>query len=317
MFMHRFFRIIAPFIALCATSAAFGQQPDFKVTLLGTGSPPPLLKRFGPAVLVQAGKETLLFDCGRGCTQRLAQAGVKLGGVDALFITHLHSDHIVGIPDLWLTGWLDSPFGARTQPLKVWGPAGTRAMMENMQKTFQWDIDTRVADQNLSRAAAGVNATDMAAGVIYERNGVKVSAIEVDHGDLIKPAFGFRIDYDGRSVVVSGDTRFNENLIKHASGVDLLVHQVAMAKDELLAKSERVRTILAHHTKPGEAGTVFTRAKPKLAVYYHFVLQGDASVPAPTEKEVEEATRVTYAGPLVLGEDMMVFAIGRDGVTRQ
>ena len=90
-----------------------------------------------------------------------------------------------------------------------------------------------------------------------------------------------------------------------------------MAKEELLAKSERVRTILAHHTKPQEAGSVFARAKPKLAVYYHFVLQGDPAVPAPTEKDVEDATRSTYAGPLVLGEDMMVFVIGKDGVTKQ
>jgi len=117
--------------------------------------------------------------------------------------------------------------------------------------------------------------------------------------------------------VVSGDTRPSENLIRHATGVDLLIHQVAMAKEELLAKSERVRTILAHHTKPNEAGSVFTRAKPRLAVYYHINLQGDPAVPAPTEKDVEEATRTTYAGPLVLGEDMMVFIIGKDGVTKQ
>src|SRR5436305_13924682 len=124
--------VIAFALAVCTCVAA--AQSDFKVTLLGTGSPPPTLKRFGPSVLVQAGKETLLFDCGRGCTQRLMQSNVRLGSVDALLLTHLHSDHVVGIPDLWLTGWLDSPFGQRTTPLRVAGPAGTKSLMDNLRK---------------------------------------------------------------------------------------------------------------------------------------------------------------------------------------
>jgi ribonuclease Z len=117
---------------------------------------------------------------------------------------------------------------------------------------------------------------------VYDRDGVKVTAFEVDHGPLIKPAFGYRVDFGGRSVTVSGDTRFNENLIKHATGTDLLIHQVAAVREELL-KNPVYQVILDHHTKPEEAGVVFTRAKPKLAVYYHFVLLGTPQVPPLTE----------------------------------
>ena len=104
---------------LTVAGAAFAQTPpqaaadEFRVTLLGTGSPAPLMRRFGPGVLVQAGGKTLLIDCGRGTTQRLMQSGLRLGQVDALFLTHLHSDHVVGIPDLWLTGWLEAAYAQR------------------------------------------------------------------------------------------------------------------------------------------------------------------------------------------------------------
>src|SRR5262249_53895687 len=150
---------------------------------------------------------------------------------------------------------------------------------------------------------------------VYEQNGVKVTAFEVDHGPVLKPAYGYRIDYDGRSVVLSGDTRFSENLIKFASGVDLLIHQVAMANNELLQASIDVQTIIAHHTKPEEAGLVFARSKPKLAVYYHFSLQGTPQFPAPTEDDVVQKTRTTYSGPLVTSEDLMSFNVDKTGVT--
>lgn len=291
------------------------QAPDFKVTVLGSGSPFPSVVRFGPSVLVQAGKETLLIDAGRGAAQRLWQAGVTLASLDAVFITHLHSDHVVGLPDLWLTGWLVGPYGRRATPFRVWGPAGTRGLMDGLQKAYGWDIDTRIKDQALPPQGVAIEATEFTEGVIYERNGVKVAAFEVDHGPLIKPAFGFRVDYDGRAVAVSGDTRFNENLIRRAAGVDLLIHQVAAARPGLVEKSEAVRKVLDHHTQPEQAGVVFSRVKPKLAAYYHFVFQGSPEFPAPNEQDVFDMTRKTYAGPLVLSEDLMAFVIGRDGVT--
>ncbi len=155
--------------------------------------------------------------------------------------------------------------------------------------------------------------TEFEEGVVFEKNGVKVTSFQVDHGDLINPAFGFRIDYGGRSVVISGDTRLNENLIKHATGVDLLIHQVAAASPALL-KIPVFKVIMAHHTSPEEAGVVFSRTKPKLAVYYHFVLLGTPKIPPLKEQDVIDLTRKTYSGPLRIGEDLTAFVIGEDEV---
>ena len=314
--------VLALFAMLCLSTAtaqvsALGAvAPDeFRVTLLGTGSPAPVMRRFGPGVLVQAGGKTLLIDCGRGTTQRLMQSGLRLGQVDALFLTHLHSDHIVGIPDLWLTGWLEANYAQRKGPFVVYGPAGTQGMMDGLVKAYDWDIQARIADQDLKPANIRAVMSEFKPGVIYDQGGVKVTAIEVDHGELLKPAFGFRVDYDGRSVTISGDTRFSENLIDKGMGTDLLIHQVAAVQAALLA-SPVFKVILSHHTRPEEAGTVFNRVKPKLAVYYHFVLLGTPAIPAVTEKEVLEMTRKTYSGPLLIGEDLMAFRIEKGQVVQ-
>lgn len=290
-------------------------RDEFRVTLLGTGSPAPNMRRFGPGVLVQAGGKVLLIDCGRGVTQRLRQAGLKLGQVDALFITHLHSDHIVGIPDLWLTGWLEAEYAQRPGPFVVYGPVGTRQLMDGLTRAFDWDIQARIADQNLKPDVIRADVTEFQQGVIYDRDGVKVTAITVDHGELLNPAFGFRVDYGGRSVTVSGDTRFSENLISQASGSDLLIHQVAAVRPELL-KNPVIKVILAHHTKPDEAGVVFSRVKPRLAVFYHFVLLGMPGTPPVNEKDVFEQARQTYDGPLLIGEDLMAFRLDAGSVVQ-
>jgi ribonuclease Z len=282
---------------------------DFKVTLLGTGSPIPIIDRFGPSTLVEAGREKLLIDCGRGASIRLWQLHIPLGGVTAVFLTHLHSDHVVGISDVWLTGWLPPPFGHRTEPFRISGPTGTKEMMTNLEKAFQADIRYRTED-GITPQGVTVVATDIAQGVVYERNGVKVTAFEVDHATA-KPAFGYRIDYGGRSVVLSGDTRVSENLIRFSKGTDLLVHEVAWAKPELIDKSEAARIIIALHTTPEQAGIVFSRVKPKLAVYSHIVLfTTDPNVVEPTGADLLRLTRKTYAGPLELGEDLMTILIG-------
>ena len=131
-------------LALTALAPATAAGQEIKVTLLGTGSPPPVMNRFGPSILVEAGGGKFLFDAGRGALQRLAQLGVRWPDVDGLFLTHLHSDHVVGFPDLWLTGWLVGP--GRDRPLHVWGPRGTTKMMSHLEQAYEFDIRMRLYD---------------------------------------------------------------------------------------------------------------------------------------------------------------------------
>jgi ribonuclease Z len=153
-------------------------------------------------------------------------------------------------------------------------------------------------------------------GTVYDNDGVRVTAFEVDHGEHIKPAFGYCVDYDGRSVVISGDTRFSENLITHSADVDLIIHEVAAVRPELLADPQ-VKRVMEHHTSPQEVGTVFSCARPKLGVYTHLVLLARKEILALTPADLIEQTRETYDGPLEVGEDLMTFDIGREQVTMQ
>ena len=235
---------------------------DFRVTLLGTGVPTPRPDRFGPSTLVEVGNQRLLIDAGRGAAIRLYQVGVPMGSIDALLLTHYHSDHTSGIPDVWLTGWLQSHYGTRTKPLRVLGPVGAKELMSNLQKAYAADIKIRIADEKLPPEGAEMEVKEFNSdGAVYKKNGVTVIAFEVDHGDVIKPAYGYRIEYDGRSVVISGDTRFNENVIKHGLGADLLIHEVAIARPELMTEAY-IQRIMAHHTTAREAGVVFARTGP-------------------------------------------------------
>src|SRR5215813_5834361 len=288
--------------AITLVSAAAHAQ-EIKVTLLGTGCPPAVMNRFGPSILVEAGGQKHLFDAGRGALQRLNQLKVRWQDVQGVFLTHLHSDHVVGFPDLWLTGWLLVP--GRNVPLQVWGPSGTKSMISHLQEAYEYDIRVRIANDHVPPDGVALRVEDISEGVVYDKGGVKVTAFEVDHAP-VKPAFGYRIDYSGRSVVLSGDTRVSENLVRYAQGVDVLVHEVAAPETFQQAGTppERAKSVIAHHVTPEQAGEVFSRTKPKLAVYSHIVL------PTATEEDLIPPTRKTYGGPLELGEDLMAIEVG-------
>jgi len=289
---------------------------DLRITLLGTGVPIPRPDRFGPSTLVEAGGRTLLIDAGRGATMRMYQLGIPIGQIDALLLTHFHSDHTVGIPDLWLTGWLSSHFGSRRRPFNVIGPIGTARLMHHLEAAYAHDVEIRIADEKLAREHAAVTVSEFEEdGVVYDAGGLRVIAFTVDHGDAIKPAYGYRIEYHGRVAVISGDTRYNQNVLRYGAGADLLVHEVAMAPAELLG-DPHIQRILNHHTSAQEAGRIFAQTRPKMAAFTHLVMLASDTVPAPTIDALVKAARETYAGPLTVGEDLMSFEIGETVIVR-
>lgn len=178
-------------------------------------------------------------------------------------------------------------------------------MMSLLEQAFEHDIRIRLYDDRAAPDGVVILAEDIADGFVYETSGVKITAFEVDHTP-VKPAFGYRIDYSNRSVVLSGDTRTSENLIRHAQNVDLLIHEVASPEtfQRLGVPPARTSSVVGHHVTPEQAGEVFARTKPKLAVYSHIVL------PSATEQDLIPPTRKNYSGPLELGEDLMVIDVG-------
>jgi ribonuclease Z len=283
--------------------------PTLTVTLLGTGSVHPEIERFGPATLVDTGTSRLLFDFGRGVTVRLRQIDVAPSTITANFVTHFHSDHLVGLPDLWLTSLLQAIDGSgvgRKTAMPLIGPVGTAKLAQGLKDAFSADIIMRCTCDGSPMAAGDFAVTEFNQdGVVLDMGETVVRAFEVDHHELIKPAYGFRVDHRGLSVVISGDTRYCENLIRNAEGADVLVHEVMMAREAAIrAPGSRVSQVLNNHIEPGAAGELFQRVAPRLAVYTHLILPAGGGQPPSTIDDLHQTTRKTYARPLLIGSDL-------------
>jgi ribonuclease Z len=263
-----------------------------RVTLLGTGTPFPNAERFGSTILVEVAGKRLLFDCGRGVVIRLTQAGVSPKDINDLFLTHLHSDHVVGIPDLWLSGW----FLGRDRSLPISGPQGTRNMAKQFVQALAFDIRIRQTVPDLLPAkGVEIDEKEVAQGEIYNDGLTQVCAFLVDHA-TVKPAFGYRVDSAGRSVVISGDTKFCQNLVDFARGADCLIH-AAWSADWRNPTPPSKRSIASAE----DARRVFAMVKPKLGVVYHYK----------DEEGLWDAVRKEYQGPLVIGKDLMIINVDK------
>ncbi len=284
-----------------ASAPAIGRT---KLVLLGTGTPNADPNRWGPAVAVVVDGESYLVDAGVGIVRQAAAASEK--GVPGLepedlrrvFITHLHSDHTLGLPDLMLSPWvLDRPV-----PLEVYGPPGIEAMTRHIEKAWRQDIDMRLFGlEPLSNRAYRAVTHVIEPGRIYRDDKVEVDAIPVLHGSWPE-AYGFRFKTADRTIVVSGDTRPAESLVAACDGCDVLLHEVYSAAT-LAGRPEAWQAYhRSFHTSTVELAAIAKKARPKLLVLYHQLYWG--ATDADLLREIRAAG---YDGRVVSGQDLDVF----------
>jgi len=281
---------------------ALAKEDLFRVTLLGTGTPVPSIERLGYSTLIEAGEQRLVFDFGRGVAIRLAQLKVPLGSINAHFLTHFHSDHTSGLPDLWLTGWLRPAYGQRNQSFVIYGPKGLNDLTSGLSAAYARDIVTRAEDEKSPMSGITFEPHEIEAGVVYEKEGLVVTAFNNDHGDKVKPSLGYKIQYKGKTVVLSGDTKYSEEVVKQSTNADLLVHCVTVIPSDLLKQFPQYQAVYDHLASPEQAAKVFKAASPKQVVFSHIGLNGNSTV-----QDLMQRTRAIYTGPLQVGEDLMAF----------
>jgi len=289
---------LAPGLRKTSCIAELGNMGT-EVILLGTGTPYPDPNASGPATAIVVNGRVFLFDAGPGVMRRISAANLPLSGPEALFITHLHSDHTLGYADLMLTSWVMR----RSRPFPVYGPRGLQRMTNHLLAAYSEDIDVRT--NGLEHEVSGgyrVDVHEIRAGVVYEKDGVKVTAINVQHGSW-RNAFGFRVDTPDRSIVISGDTRPSESLVEAARGVDILIHEVYpaahLAPEDRPGGKDWPEYCREFHTSDVELGALAERIRPKLLILDHIMRLGGTD-----EELIRGIQSGGYRGKVVVGKDL-------------
>jgi ribonuclease Z len=297
-----------------------GLPDGLHVVLCGSGSPLPDPSRAGPCTLVIAGKQLFVVDSGEASSRKLAAMGAPMGRIEALFLTHFHSDHIDGLGPMMLLRWSGR---AATSPLPIHGPQGVEQVVAGFNAAYTQDNGYRTAHHGpriMPPAGAGAVAHPFTIGagpvVVYDSGGLRVTAFPVNH-DPVEPAVGYRFDYKGRSVVISGDTAAAPSLVAAAQGADVLVHEalqpklVALLTEALAAKGQAntaqiTRDILDYHSSPEVAADAARAAGVKALVLNHIVPPVPMAFAYPAF--LGDAAQ-HYDGPITVGEDGMMWSL--------
>jgi len=303
---------IASAIPLAAQPQQSAMPPasskDVEIVFLGTGSPVPNADRQGPSLAIVANGKAYLVDAGSGVIRQANSAfqrgipALRPTELDIAFLTHLHSDHTLGLPDLIFTPWI----AERTKPLRLYGPEGTKEMAAHILEAFKEDIQVRTTGLERGNTTGyKVDAHDVQPGNVYQDGNVSVKAFLVKHGSW-KEALGYRFDAEGKSIVVSGDTAPADSVVEACSGCDALIHEVYSGRAANLLKpalsvDQWMNYESAFHTSATELGDIAARARAKTLILTHWGLLGSA-----TEADMVREIRQKYSGPIVIARDLDV-----------
>ena len=284
---------------------ALGAPAKSRLILLGTGGgPTPKPNRAEPAQVIIVNGAAYVIDCGNGVARQMVLAGVNLGSLRAVFITHQHSDHNADYGNLIWLAWAST----LTNKVNSYGPPPLNEMTRLFLEMNDTDIKIRMADEGRGDLKPLIVPHEItAAGPVMQDTNVKVIAALVDHG-MLKPAFAYRFDCPDRSIVISGDTRPSENLVRLAHGADVLVHEVMYlpALEKLAAGEPNATTLSDHlktaHTSTEDVGRIATEAGVKTLVLSHFVPGGTPAIP---DTVWYDAVKPHFAGRLIVGRDLM------------
>jgi len=285
----------------------FSDSPITKLVLLGTGNPNPSPDQSGCSMAIVVKDTPYIVDFGPGLIRKAAAMTPRYGGniegleikrIKTAFLTHLHSDHTTGYPDLILTPWVLD----RDQPLQVYGPVGINAMTDHILKAYQEDIRYRVyGAEPTNDQGWRVNSHEFTEeGVIYRDSNITVEAFPVEHGSWPN-AWGFRFTTPDRRIVISGDCKPSEKVLEYSRGADILVHEV-YSKAGFDTKPEEWKSYHSlHHTSTLELADIASKAKPGKIVLYHILFWGSS------EEELMNEIRTGYGGEVIVGRDLDIF----------
>ena len=277
-----------------------------KLFILGTGTPNPNPERMGSSYLVLANDEPYLFDYGTGVIRRIAAFSPSWGGeyqaleVENLkyaFLTHIHSDHTLGLADLIITPWIMG----RSEPLKIFGPKGAKNMHTNIIKAYQPDIDYRIyGTQPQNSTGYKVIFNELRDKFVYQDENIKVTAFLNDHGDL-QESYGFLIETTDKKILISGDTAMSKNLISYGENLDYLIHEIYSQKGFNNKTPDWQKYHQAHHTGPKEVAEIANLLQPKSLILSHILFWGSS------EQEILDEVKTFYSGKIIVAEDGMIF----------
>ena len=290
-------------VVALATGVLQAQEPRTRIVMLGTGTPIPDPDRAGPAIAIVVDSVAYLFDAGAGVVRRAA-AAARMGfpelnapRLQYLFLTHLHSDHTLGLADVLFTPWIQG----RTAPLELYGPPGTARLVHGIIDGNDEDIRERLASAG-GPSAAGyrANVHEISEGIAYRDARVTIRAFAVPHSGW-EHAFGYRVETPDRTIVISGDARPNEAIAAACHGCDVLIHEVYSGAGFATIPAARQSYHAQAHTSASQLGAIATRAKPGLLILTHQLFFGA------TEEKILAEVRATYGGRVVSAHDLQLF----------